>query len=107
MGMEVQAICKNCKFAGEVEDELVQISARITQIKDDKTIVNKVKDETIANENLLHDKIFAIEGIGDGSKFIKCVNEIHLNDVSGQEKYIGAMHKYYFTCPHFEVVEGI
>lgn len=107
MGTDVQALCKNCKFKGEVVEELVLISARIAQIKDDKTIVNKVKDETIANENLLHDKIFAIEGIGDGSKFIKCVNVAHLNDVSGQEEYIGALHKYYSTCPHFEVVEGI
>jgi len=100
----MQQICRNCLFSKDVDKKLVGLSKRIAEIKTDKTILNKEKKDKLETEKLLDNKVVNVEDLATNeSKFIGCENEDHLKDIAGSGEVSKlAIHKYYFSCPHFK-----
>ncbi|KKM22155.1 hypothetical protein LCGC14_1628240 [marine sediment metagenome] len=112
----MKAICEFCKFCTDVEQNLKGLAREVQKIKK-KAILNVDKAKEISelpgaevlkkstNVDTMTFKDTAVpkERLGE-IDYIKCTNQLHLeeNDLT-MEKFI--VHKYYFTCPHFEEVE--
>jgi len=110
-----KAICQFCKFSSNVEEKLKVLAREIQKIKK-KAILNEDKAKEIskllnvevlkkgANIDTMTFKDTVLKkGLGS-IDYIKCNNQLHL-EANGLtvEKFI--VHKYYFTCPHFEEVK--
>jgi len=107
-----KAICQFCKFSVNIEEKLRVLAREIQKIKK-KTILNEAKAKEIsklpnvevlkkgANIDTMTFKDTVSKKRLDNVDYIKCDNQLHLEG-SGLtlDKFI--IHKYYFTCPHFE-----
>jgi len=111
----MKAICQFCKFSSNIEENLKVLAKEIQKIRK-KNILNVDKTKEISklsNAEILKESVnvdtmtfkdtVPKEKVGD-IDYIKCSNQLHLEENSlTMEKFI--VHKYYFTCPHFEEAE--
>lgn len=111
----MKAICRFCKSSEKVAQDLKDLAEKVQKIKK-KLILNVDKRKEISElpgiealekevgaELMTFKKSVPKERQGE-IDYIKCSNQLHLEDNSlTSEKSI--VHKYYFTCPHFEEVE--
>jgi len=114
--MSTRAICRHCKSSENVEQTLKDLAKEIQKINK-KVILNVDKKEEISKlsgvsilekslgvETMTFKEAVPLEKRGEVD-YMKCSNEEHLKDLNlGSEKEF-AVHKYYFTCPHYEEVE--
>lgn len=108
--------CRHCKLSENVEQALKDLAKEIQKINK-KVILNVEKKEEISKlpgvsilekgsgiETMTFKEMVPLERRGEVD-YIKCSNKEHLKDLNlGLEKEF-AVHKYYFTCPHYEEVE--
>ena len=109
-----KAICQFCKFSSNVEEKLRVLAREIQKIKK-KVILNETKAKEISKllnaevlkkgtniDTMTFKDTVPKKGLGN-IDYIKCNNQLHLEGYGlTLDKFI--IHKYYFTCPHFEGV---
>ena len=107
--------CQFCKSSTNVEENLKVLAKGIQKIRKKEILnVDKAKEiSKLPNAEILKKSVnvdtmtfkdtVPKERLGN-IDYIKCVNQLHLEENSlTMEKFI--VHKYYFTCPHFEEAE--
>jgi len=111
----MKAVCRICKFSSNVEEILKVLAKEVQKIRK-KEILNVDKEKEISKlpnaeilkksanvDSMTFKDTVPKERLGE-IDYIKCVNQLHLEaNALTMEKFI--VHKYYFTCPHFEEVE--